>query len=37
MVNGYTREFWKELEEPTQSETINTKKKHYAFRHTTLH
>ena len=23
MVNGYTRQFWKELEEPTQSEKIN--------------
>ena len=36
MVNGYTRQFWKELEEPTQSEEINTKKKHYAFRQTIL-
>ena len=36
MVNGYTRLFWKKLEEPTQREKINTKKKHYAFRQTTL-
>ena len=36
MVNDYTRQFWKELEEPTQSEKINPKKKHYAFRQTTL-
>ena len=36
MVNGYTRQFWKELEEPTHREKVNTKKKHYAFRQTTL-
>ena len=36
MVNGYTRQFWKELEEPTHTEKVNTKKKHYAFRQITL-
>ena len=35
MVNGYTIQFWKKLEEPTQSEIINTKK-YYAFLQTTL-
>ena len=35
MVNGYIRQLWKEVEEPTQKEKINTKKKHYAFRQTT--
>ena len=36
MLNGYTMQSWKEVEEPTQSEKINTKKNHYAFRQTTL-
>ena len=36
MVNGYTRQFWKELEEPTHKEKVNTKKKHCAFGQTTL-
>ena len=32
MVNGYTRQFWKELKETTRWEKVYTKKKHYAFR-----
>ena len=35
-VNGYTRQFWKELDEPTRREKVNTKMKHYAFRQTIL-
>ena len=36
MVNGYTGQFEKELDEPIYREKVNTKKKHYAFRQTTL-
>ena len=36
MVNGYTRQFGKELEEPAHREKVNTEKKHYAFWQTTL-
>ena len=35
-MNGYTRQLWKEPDEPTQSVKINTKKKHYALRQTTF-